>query len=295
MYVKTVPFKKNVVDKFYELKQAMKKRSPRGYCEKQVDHMLKVSNRRICGGRQNRNIGFYVATVFPVAQKGTKYCFHVPMDVNYGGLTMLDGKIMKQTKKDVWRYGKLDTKLLDFCVELEAGNHILELYGAEGCCDGTTRWTFQVNGGKWQDFTKDNLDTMMKLPAVEGDTVIEYGEVSAQQLKREWHTVKIKGQFNRPVVVMGTPSFNGPHPLTIRVKGVTRKQFQWQMQEWSYLDFAHTKETISYIIVEEGVHNLQDGTVIQAGKTIVGASRKSVKFDKKFTKRPVVLTQITTQ
>jgi phage regulator Rha-like protein len=51
MYVKTVPFKKNVVDKFYELKQAMKKRSPRGYCEKQVNHMMKVSNRRICGGR----------------------------------------------------------------------------------------------------------------------------------------------------------------------------------------------------------------------------------------------------
>jgi hypothetical protein len=51
MYVKTVPFKKNVVDKFYELKQAMKKRSPRGYCEKQVDHMLKVSNRKLCGGK----------------------------------------------------------------------------------------------------------------------------------------------------------------------------------------------------------------------------------------------------
>jgi len=55
---------------------------------------------------------------------------------------MIDGKMIKQTKKDVYRYGRLDTKLLDFCVELEAGNHILELYGAEGCCDGTTRWTF---------------------------------------------------------------------------------------------------------------------------------------------------------
>jgi len=80
--------------------------------------------------------------VFPVAKSGTKYCFHVPADLNFGGISMMDGKIMKQTKKDVYRYGRLDTKLLDFCAELQSGNHIIELYGAEGCCDGTTRWTF---------------------------------------------------------------------------------------------------------------------------------------------------------
>jgi hypothetical protein len=93
MYVKTTKFNKNVVDKFYELRQALKKRSPRGYCEKQVNSMTKVSNRKICGGKTNRNIGFYFSTVFPVAVDGTKYCFHVPMDVNYGGISMLDGKI----------------------------------------------------------------------------------------------------------------------------------------------------------------------------------------------------------
>lgn len=63
----------------------------------------------------------------------------------------------------------------------------------------------------------------MRPPAVEGDTIIEYGELNIQLLKKtDWQTVKIKGKFNRPVVIMGVPSFKGPHPITIRVKDVTR-------------------------------------------------------------------------
>jgi hypothetical protein len=93
---------------------------------------------------------------------------------------------------------------------------------------------------------------------------------------------------------MGTPSFNGGHPLTIRVKDVSRTSFKWQMQEWSYLDGPHTKETISYMVVEEGSHQLYDGTQIEAGKTNV-RSAKVVRYKSKFDKAPIVFSQITTQ
>ena len=43
-------------------------------------------------------------------------------------------------------------------ITLSKGNHVLELFGSEGCCDGTTKWTFQVNGGEWLDFTTENLN-----------------------------------------------------------------------------------------------------------------------------------------
>jgi hypothetical protein len=36
--------------------------------------------------------------------------------------------------------------------------HVLEVYGAEGCCDGTTTWKFRVNNDKWEDFTVPNLN-----------------------------------------------------------------------------------------------------------------------------------------
>jgi hypothetical protein len=188
---------------------------------------------------------------------------------------MLDGKIIRQNTKSVYMTRKPGskkfteyTKVYDFCAELEDGNHILELYGAESCCDGTVEWKFQVNDGKWELFTTKNLNKYRALQSIEGDTIVEYGDVKTDQKSRKvWHTVEIQGMFNSPVVIMGTPSFNGGHPLTIRVKDVTRSSFKWQMQEWSYLDGPHTTETISYMIVEEGQHTLYDGTLIEAGKT----------------------------
>jgi hypothetical protein len=36
--------------------------------------------------------------------------------------------------------------------------HYLEIYGAEGCCDGTTKWSFSVNGSNWYAFTTKNLN-----------------------------------------------------------------------------------------------------------------------------------------
>jgi hypothetical protein len=94
---------------------------------------------------------------------------------------------------------------------------------------------------------------------------------------------------------MGPASFNGKHPLTIRVKNVTRTSFAFQFQEWTYLDFTHAKESISYMIVEDGVHQLSDGTFIEAGKTMVNKKWVKVQFDADFKRAPNVFTQITTQ
>jgi hypothetical protein len=55
--------------------------------------------------------------------------------------------------------------------------------------------------------------------------------------------------------------------MMIRVKDVTATSFKWQMQEWTYLDNVHTVETISYMVVEEGMNFLKDGSWIEAGTT----------------------------
>jgi hypothetical protein len=138
----------------------MAKPSPKGYCEKQVTYMMYVSNRRLCGGKINRNIGFYYKVTFTVGQDGDNYNFKIPNDFGLGGVSMLDGKTMKVYKKDMWAGGKATQ--LNFAATLNAGLHTLEVYGAEGCCDGTARWYFQVNGGKWLDFTVGNLDRQVK-------------------------------------------------------------------------------------------------------------------------------------
>ena len=52
----------------------------------------------------------------------------------------MDGKMMKQETGDIWSDGNSDK--LDFVTNLTEGMHYLEIYGAEGCCDGTTKWSF---------------------------------------------------------------------------------------------------------------------------------------------------------
>lgn len=66
MYVKTVQMNKNLIENFDTMQSQLQKKSPAGYCEKAVNHMLGVSNQRICRTRQRSNVGFYYRTVFPV-------------------------------------------------------------------------------------------------------------------------------------------------------------------------------------------------------------------------------------
>jgi hypothetical protein len=51
-----------------------------------------------------------------------------------------------------------ESNKLDFSKTFNKGNHMIEIYGAEGCCDETTRWSFRVNNCDWLDFTTENLN-----------------------------------------------------------------------------------------------------------------------------------------
>jgi hypothetical protein len=121
--------------------------------------MTQVSNQKLCKG-VNRNVGYYYRITFPCGTEGLTYSFKTPVDFGLGGVVYLDGKMIKKDLSDIWQGGK-STKL-DFTAKLSKGNHVLELFGSEKCCDGTTRWTFKVNTGKWMDVTTKNLNMYSK-------------------------------------------------------------------------------------------------------------------------------------
>jgi len=160
-YVKTFQWKTNMVSNVAAFNQAIKtKKSTKGYCENsKIVSLTKLSNKALCKG-VNKNIGFYYRVNFPVCADKLSWKFRVPTDFGLGGMALIDGKIMKQDKSDIWRSGK--STQLDFGVTLNRGMHILEVKGAESCCDGTTQWQFQVDNGKWLDFTKANMDNVWK-------------------------------------------------------------------------------------------------------------------------------------
>lgn len=127
---------------------------------------------------------------------------------------MMDGRMVSF----VYDTGEGISSDQNFCANLTAGNHMLEMYGVESCCDETSAWRFNVNGGDWMEFSTANLALFMELPAVEGDTTVEFGTVEMMQPDEgTWYQISIEGTFNKPVVVLGPLSFNGGHPVTVRV------------------------------------------------------------------------------
>ena len=121
----------------------------------------------------------------------------------------------------------------------------------------------------------------------------EIGNVTvSQDNATQWHTVNLDNTYSIPVVVMGPPSYAAAEPLTVRVRNVSSTSFEFQLDEWDYLDGAHGSETLSYMVLEYGSHTLNDGRSIQAGfLDASGNGWSGVSFSAVFNSTPVVISQ----
>ena len=124
----------------------------------------------------------------------------------------------------------------------------------------------------------------------------ETGRVRASQADAgAWHSVTLENAYVAPVVIMQPLSFNGGDPTTVRIRNVTSNGFEWQMDEWDYRDGAHTTETVSYLVMESGVFQLEDGSRVEVGTVSADHAFASVAFSRAFDEIPVILSQAQTQ
>jgi fibronectin type 3 domain-containing protein len=147
------------------------------------------------------------------------------------------------------------------------------------------------SGGK--SGNKDQLPDRSAGSRAGSYSFLEVGSVEVtQEDKDQWHTVTLQNNFTDPVVVMGPVSYNGKQPCTVRVRNIASNQFEFQIDEWDYLDGKHpNQETISYMVVEQGEYIFSE-MVIEA-KSITGITHEwtDVAFDHAFDDAPVVLAQ----
>ena len=128
--------------------------------------------------------------------------------------------------------------------------------------------------------------------------VMETGHVEVRQRNsRQWHSVRLSKRFNDPVVIMGPVSNNGADPAHARVRRVTRRGFEFRIEEFGK-DGKHGNETLSYLVVEKGIHRFGD-TVIEAGTILTGADMANrdwsgVRLSNRWRSAPVVLAQTQT-
>ena len=126
----------------------------------------------------------------------------------------------------------------------------------------------------------------------------EAGTLSTSGADTQEITVTFTEPLTDPVIVM-TGTQNGGHPYVMRITSQTydsdgnTTSFNFVMEEWEYLDGVHPAvEDINWIAIEEGVHTLPDGRIIEAGTSQADDGTTSVELDGEFESPPVVLTSV---
>jgi len=125
------------------------------------------------------------------------------------------------------------------------------------------------------------------------DTVnIEVGKVNVDD---QWITVKFKKSFNHPIVIAGPPTYNGANPVAVRIRNINETGFEMRLEEWGYLDGHHADENLSYIVIEQGIYTLNDGSRIEAGSFIGTKSFQQIALQQLYDFDPVIQTQVVTE
>lgn len=111
-----------------------------GYCTVSNPDMNGYKNSNMCSGGTTSNIGYKITASFNLAETTTmKFDFNV--DFGWGGIVYFDGAAHLEgfQSGNMWWSGNYAVPMsLDLEQELAAGDHTVEIYGAEGCCDGTS-------------------------------------------------------------------------------------------------------------------------------------------------------------
>lgn len=87
-----------------------------------------------------------------------------------------------------------------------------------------------------------------------------------------WTKVNLASAYTSPVVVFGPLSRGDAAPAAVRVRNVlgadpanaNKASFEYQVDEWDFMDGVHGQETASYMAMEAGVFAI-GGQVVQAG------------------------------
>lgn len=111
-------------------------------------------------------------------------------------------------------------------------------------------------------------------------------------------TVTLTEPLTDPVFAL-TATNDGGDPFVLRITDQTidgdgnTTSFTFILEEWEYLDGAHpATETINWLAIEEGVHTLPDGRVIEAGTVSADNTNTAVSLNGDFDDPPVVLTSV---
>lgn len=127
-------------------------------------------------------------------------------------------------------------------------------------------------------------------------TIGEFGRIS--NFDHNVQNIELKNNYINPVVFALPLSRNGGEPATVRLTDIGNNSFQAYLQEPEFNDGTHTTEEFSYMVLEAGAWQLEDGTLLEVGTVnhdgLTTSDWKSVDFNLDFDTNPVILSQVQT-
>ena len=112
----------------------------------------------------NTNIAFQTTLSFGAATAGI-WDFRFGVDYGLGGAVYVDNVAKAFRTDDLWWGGNWSNgDVINIHTSLTQGNHVVVLYGIEGCCDGGQSGQWRLNGGAWNTFGANDGLNAVKTP-----------------------------------------------------------------------------------------------------------------------------------
>lgn len=133
-----------------------------------------------------------------------------------------------------------------------------------------------------------NLDVLMFIG--------EIGQVT--DINHVSQTIVLENSYANPVIFAQPLLRNGSDPAIVRIEDIEKDRFTARIQEPNYKNGWHTTESFSYLVLEEGTWELENGTQLEVGTLNSDATANSnweeIDFSTDFENTPITLSQVKT-
>jgi|GEM_PF-2317941 len=152
-----------------------------------------------------------------------------------------------------------------------------------------------IGSGQAVNITDENF----KLDLDTSNLSQNIGEVGKiYNLNHNNKTIQLNNSYINPVVFALPLSYKGVDPAIARITDIETDNFSLYLQEADYRDGFHVAESLSYLVLEAGSWELEDGTILEVGNldTFANANTAApwadIDFASDFTATPAILSQV---
>ena len=149
----------------------------KGYGTTMISSYDNVKTSQVFGSGANAAFKSSINFGVSAAQAGI-WNFRAGLDFTKGGALFIDGVALDFKTSDMVWGGSYDHsgQYLSASVHLNPGNHVLSIYGVEGCCDGSQHVQFQYGKGNFTSFgASDGLVSIVPEPSTYAMLLIGLG------------------------------------------------------------------------------------------------------------------------